>query len=161
LLDTLNGALERIYREYRQQLFTCALAITRCPERAEDAVQEAFHRLFRASAKPRRLKAYVFRVVRNAAIDQVRRQEPPTEELSEFIFEPGTGPREAVTDKEFSQRVAEALLNLSADERETIVEHIYGDLTFREISRVRQAPLGTVTTWYRRGLKKLRGLLEE
>lgn len=160
-MQTLNAAFEQIYREYRQQLFTCALAITRCPDRAEDAIQEAFYRLFRLKSKPRRLKAYVFRAVRNAAIDQVRRNPPPADELSELIFDSGAGPRDNAAGNEFKRRVAEALLTLSENERETIVEHIYGELTFRDIARVREAPLGTVVTWYHRGLKKLRARLEE
>ena len=65
-LGSLNGDLESVYRECRQQLFTCALAITRCPDRAEDAVQDAFCNLFRMNNAPRHLKAYVFRAVRNA-----------------------------------------------------------------------------------------------
>lgn len=161
LLHTLNGALERIYRDHRQQMFTCALSITRCPDRAEDAIQEAFCRLFRLNGKPRYLKAYVFRSVRNAALDQVRRNPPPADQVIEFIFDPGAGPRDTAADNEFKRRVAEALLTLSDDERETIVQHIYGELTFREIAEVRQAPLGTVTAWHRRGLKKLRARLEE
>lgn len=160
-LHTLNGALERIYLEYRQQLFTCALAITRRPDRAEDAIQEAFCRLFRLDSKPRHLKAYVFRTVRNAAIDQVRRNPPLGNELNEFIFDRAAGPRDRAADNEFKRQVAKALLTLSEDERETIVQHIHGNLTFREIARVREAPLGTVVTWYRRGLKKLRDRLEE
>lgn len=160
-MNSLNGTFEGIYRECRQQLFTCALTITHCPDRAEDAIQEAFYRLYRTNGRPRHLKAYVFRAVRNAAIDQLRRSPPPAEELDEFIFDPGVGPRDAAADKEFQGQVAEALLALSDDERETIVQHFYGQLTFREIAQVRETPLGTVTAWYRRGLEKLRARLEE
>ena len=157
----LNGAIEHIYLECRQQLFTCSLAITRCRARAEDSIQEAFQKLFGLKSKPRHLKAYVFRAVRNAAIDQVRRNPPPTEEVTEFIFDAKPVPRDVVAHNELKERVTKALLSLSEDERETIVQHIYGDLRFREIARVRQAPLGTVAAWYRRGLKKLRSLLKE
>jgi len=160
-MHTLNGHLDSLYREHRQQLFTCALAITRCPDRAEDAVQEAFCRLFRLSSAPRNLRAYVFRSVRNAAVDQLRRNPMPDEEVSEFIFDPAPGPRDTAADNEFRQQVTEALRSLSEDERETIVEHLYGDLTFREIAEIRDAPLGTITAWYRRGLDKLRARLEE
>jgi RNA polymerase sigma factor (sigma-70 family) len=160
-LHTFYDTLEQIYRDCRQQLFTCAMAITRCPDRAEDAIQEAFYRLFRMEGKPRHLKAYVFRAVRNAAIDQRRRNSPPGEELSEFIFDTGAGPDESAANQEFKRRVAEGLLTLSEDERETVVHHIYGGLTFREIARVRESPLGTVVSWYRRGIKKLREQLEE
>lgn len=156
-----DGALEQIYRRHRQQLFTCALAVTRCPDRAEDAIQEAFYRLFRSNSRARQMKAYVFCTVRNAAIDQLRRNPAPAEELSEFIFDPGPGPDHAAAENEFQRQVTAALTTLSEDERETIVQHIYGDLTFREIAKIRDAPLGTVTAWYQRGIKKLRERLEE
>lgn len=156
----LDGALEKLYLECRQQLFTCALAITRRPDRAEDAIQDAFYNLFRLNKKPRRLKSYVFRAVRNAAVDQIRRSPPLSEPLDAFIFDPGASPREAAADSEFRTRASRALLQLSEDERETIVEHLFADLTFRDIAQIRKAPLGTVAAWYRRGLKKLRKTLE-
>lgn len=157
----LNGKLDQLYGDCRQQLFTCALAITRSADRAEDAIQEAFCRLFRLSDQPENLKAYVFRSVRNAAIDQIRRNPAPVETIPEFIFDLRPGPPEAAAEDEFRRRVAEALMTLSGDESETIVQHVYGNLTFREIAEVRDTPLGTVTSWYQRGLKKLRAELEE
>jgi RNA polymerase sigma-70 factor (ECF subfamily) len=160
-VQPLNGALDRIYLENRQQLFTCALAITRSPELAEDAVQEAFCRLFRLDRKPRHPKAYVFRAVMNAARDQARRAPPASAELGDLIFDPSPGPTVAAEEQELRREVARALLTLSEDERETIVQRIYGGLTFREIARVREAPIGTVAAWYRRGLEKLKRRLEE
>lgn len=88
--------------------------------------------------------------MRNAAIDRARRQPPRAEELNELLFDPVVGPRDTVVEKEFKPKVAEALLTFSADEPETIVQHIYGDLTFREIARARQAPFGIVAAWYHR-----------
>ncbi len=155
-----NGSLDEFYCKHRQQLFTIAMAVTRCPAQAEDAIHEAFIRLFRHSDRPRNVKAYVFRTVRNAAIDQVRRNPEPTGADPESIFDPRPGPEAAVEEGEFQRQVADALRNLSEDERETIVEHLYAGLTFREIAQVRDAPLGTVTTWYQRGMRKLRERLE-
>lgn len=160
-METLNGSLERIYRAHRQQLFTCALSITRCPERAEDAIQNAFYRLFCMDKAPDDLKAYVFRAVRNAAVDLLRKNTPSADEIDEFIFDPRDDPHETANKKEFKHRVMQALLCLSDDERETIVQHIYANLTFREIAELRRAPIGTVAAWHHRGLKKLRDLLEE
>jgi RNA polymerase sigma-70 factor (ECF subfamily) len=156
-----HAALAQIYREHRQQLFTCALAVTRCPERAEDAIQEVFCRLFGTSVRPRKLKAYVFRAVRNAALDQVVRNPACSQALPEFVFDAGPEPADAMTEGELKRQVAAALVSLAPDECETIVQHLYGGLTFREIAEVRQTPLGTVTSWYRRGLEKLRAKLEE
>jgi len=157
----LDGALDQFYREHRQQLFTCALAVTRCADRAEDAIQEAFYRLFRLGVQPQNLKAYVFRAVRNAAIDQLQRNPIPGDAIPEFIFDPRPGPCEAAADREFQQRATTALMGLSEDQSETILQHLYGNLTFREIAEIREAPLGTITSWYQRGLEKLRVELEE
>lgn len=156
----LHGELERVYCECRQQLFTCALVITRSPACAEDAVHDAFCRLFRHDQRPADLKAYVFRAVRNAALDQVRRHSARSESLPDFIFDSQSQPEHAAEEAEFQRQVARTLLELADDERETIVLHLYGELTFQQIADVRDAPLGTVVSWYRRGLEKLRGKLE-
>jgi RNA polymerase sigma factor (sigma-70 family) len=160
-MEKLEDALERIYRQYRQQLFTCALSVTRRPERAEDAIHDAFCRLPRLNRKPRHLKPYVFRAVRNAAIDQLRRNPLPHDEASEFIFEPNEGPSERASRKEFKEQVSDSMLTLSENQRETIVQHLYAGLTFREIARLRKTSLSTVAAWYYRGLKKLRAQLED
>ncbi len=157
----LRQALEAFYRQHRQHLFTFALAVTRCSARAEDAVHDAFCRLLQAAATPLNMKAYVFRCVRNAAVDQLRRHPALDGEPEESILDPGDDPREAAGKSEFDGRAAVALQTLSDDERETIALHLYSDLTFREIADVRETPMGTVTAWYRRGMEKLRRELEE
>jgi RNA polymerase sigma-70 factor (ECF subfamily) len=140
------------------------LAVTGSPSRAEDAVHDAFCRLLRrpdvAGDRMTDLKAYVLRAVRNAALDQLRRLGPPREPLPDYIFDPASGPAVSAEDAEFKQQVVELLTCLSPDERETIVQHLYGNLTFQEIATLREAPMGTVVTWYRRGLDKLRRKLE-
>ena len=160
-MPRLDGALERFYCDQRQRLFTCALAVTRCPDRAEDAIQEAFSRLFRLRKSPENLKSYVFRSVRNAAVDQVRRNPQPVETDMEFIFDPEADARADAEVKELHRRVGQALLTMQENERETIVLHLYADLTFREIAELTEAPPGTVASWYPRGSEKLRSMLEE
>ena len=156
----LDHALETLFRQHERSFFVCALAITRSPERAEDAVQEAFYRLFRMTVMPDNLKAYVYRAVRNAALDQVTRSPAPTLPIAETLFDPGENPRQVAAREEFLKRVEAALRQLSPDERETVVQHLYGELTFREIAEVREVSINTITSWYRRGIEKLRTELE-
>jgi RNA polymerase sigma factor (sigma-70 family) len=157
----LNDRLERLFREYGTQLFVSALAVTGCAERAEDAVQEAFCRLFRLQHKPRHLKAYVFRSVRNAALDQLRRHPPGELEITEALFDPGDDPGKTAAENEFKRSVALAMKSLTDDQRETVINHLYADLTFREIAISREVSVNTVSSWYRRGIEKLRRLLEK
>ena len=156
----LRRQLEKVYDEHGRQLFTCALGITRNVELAEDAIHEAFCRGFGLNHMPQNLKAYMFSSVRNAAIDELRRRSRTSREPADFVFDSSPGPAEMAQQKQWRQSVAKALLELSQDERETIVQHLYADLTFQEIADVRGRPLGTVASWYRRGLVKLKEQLE-
>ena len=158
----LNDRLERLFREYGTHLFVSALAVTGCAERAEDAVQEAFCRLFRLRHRPRHLKAYVFRSVRNAAVDQLRRDPPGELQITEALFDPGKNdPGKTAAENEFKHSVALAMKSLTEDQRETVINHLYADLSFREIAMAREISVNTVSSWYRRGIEKLLTLLEK
>jgi RNA polymerase sigma-70 factor (ECF subfamily) len=164
-MPTLTAALESVYRDCREQLFTCALHVTRCPARAEDAVHEAFSRLLRMDRAPEDLKVYVFRAVRNAAIDQItRRRHAGRAEANgreTVIFDPRDGPEELAGKNEFHSRLAEAIGALPEHERDAVVYHLYGDLTFKETARLLDAAEGTVAARYYRALEKLRTELQE
>jgi RNA polymerase sigma-70 factor (ECF subfamily) len=153
----VRHAIERIYGERRQGLFTLALAITRCPARAEDAVQDAFARLWKSQARPEGdLVPYVFAAVRNAAFDQVRRQEPtataePASIFNGLVSDPAS---EAITAEEHGL-VRRAIDALPEPEREVVVMRVYGGLTFDEMARALGEPLQTVASRYRRALEKL------
>lgn len=160
-MEPLKRDLEKLYDEFRQPLFTCALAVTKCRDLAEDAMHEAFCRLLRPKLVPRNLKGYVFRCVRNAALDLVRQNSRSIKVEADYVFNSSDDPRKVAEIREFQQRVAEGLLMLCEDERETIVQHLHAELTFREIAEMRDCPIGTVTSWYRRGLARLRKIVEE
>jgi len=153
--------MEFVYDEYGSQLFTCALAVTRCPQLAEDAIHEAFCRGLRLKEIPRNLKAYMFKSVRNAAIDQLRKRKRTTSLAEEYIFDTSAGPGEVAEKKQFARQVAEALLKVTENERETIVQHVYANLTFQEIADMQQRSIGTVTSWYRRGIAKMKKNMEQ
>ena len=150
-IDTLRA----FYVEFRQQLYTYAVSITENRESAEDAIHSVFQQLMRRGAMPAELRPYVFRGVRNAALDALRR----TKVRHDSIFE-------ADTTAEASSSMASAvgrpdelehwLGRLSPDERETIVLKIYDEFTFQQIADLRQVSLPTVASWYRRGLSKMK-----
>jgi RNA polymerase sigma factor (sigma-70 family) len=96
-LANQQAQLAELYQQHRQGLYTLALSITRNPHRAEDAVQDAFVRLYRrhrpAVGDP---ASYVFMAVRNASIDQIRKRKRDQRAAS-CIYEdaaPAEGPRD-------------------------------------------------------------------
>ena len=63
--------------------------------------------------------------------------------------------------REFESRLASAIASLPEPERDAVVYHLYGELTFKEMARLQDAPDSTVATWYYRALEKLRAELKE
>jgi RNA polymerase sigma-70 factor (ECF subfamily) len=153
-------ALRAFYVGNRQQLYTYAVSITKSREAAEDAIQGVFEKLLRGATLPADLRPYVFRSVRNAALDGWRRAKVRHDSLFETaasiaVTKPETPPQSRADD------LQTLLLHLSDDEREAIVLKIYSGLTFQQIAQMRDVPLPTVASWYRRGLEQLQALLKE
>jgi RNA polymerase sigma-70 factor (ECF subfamily) len=152
--------LRAFYVENRQQLYTYAVSVTRQREAAEDAIHQAFQQLLRRRDLAADLRPYVFRCVRNAALDGMRRAK--TRDDSIFAGDPALEQVASATLAPLLARELEEKLGmLSTDEREAIVLKIYNGFTFQEIAGLRDVPLPTVASWYRRGLEKLKTLMEE
>jgi RNA polymerase sigma-70 factor (ECF subfamily) len=157
---SVGETLRALYVDNRQPLYTYAVSITRQREAAEDAIHQAFQQLLRRDLLPADLRPYVFRCVRNAALDGLRRTKVRTDSIFDDSAEainpaanaPATPPVEELN---------QWLQTLSTDERETIVLKIYDAFSFQEIADLRGVPLSTTTSWYRRGLAKLRTMLAQ
>lgn len=153
-------SLRAFYVGNRQQLFTYAVSITGNREAAEDAIHGVFEKLLRSASLPSDLRPYVFRSVRNAALDGWRR----TRIRTDSVFEIAATMDNAAPDAGVPSRADELeplLQQLSPDEREAIVLRTCSGLSFREIADLRGVPLPTVASWYRRGLERLRAMLKE
>jgi len=119
-------------------------------EFAEDVVQEAFVRLLQESPVPRSPKAWLYRVVRNLAIDH-RRKAGRTTSLDDFDwFETETETLD----------VTESLQKLDDEVREIVVSKIWGNLTFREIAELTGRPISSVHYDYQQGLAQLKEFLQ-
>ena len=158
----IRQELEQVYWEHRQGLYTLALSITRCPSRTEDAVQDAFSRLWRTSKAPRgELVPYVFAAVRNASIDQMRRNPSMMQSTEQtYIFDGQqdqvAGPLAMAVDLERQEIVRQAVEELPEEQRQAVVLHVYAGLTFEQVATMLQEPLPTVASRYRRALERLK-----
>ncbi|MEM7385156.1 MAG: RNA polymerase sigma factor [Verrucomicrobiota bacterium] len=159
-MESLRDILENLYDQHRNRFYHCALSVTGNSPAAEDAVHTAFKSALRLKSVPINPEAYLFRSVRNAAIDILRKQSRLVPLSTEEMFETPSSEDNALDRKEFLEAFTNALDTLSPDERETILQHLMTHLSFREIAELRDRPIGTVTSWYRRGLKKLQSKLK-
>ena len=122
----------------------------------EDVVQEAFVKLAAVGTLPDNVVGWLYRVVRNAAISAGRaarrRQRHETEAASRrpdwFVPNDGIG---------LDARSAAAALDALPDEqRETIVAHLWGGLTFEQIGELTGVSSSTAHRRYLAALEALR-----
>ena len=119
---------------------------------AEDVVQDAFLKLLAADPPPYEPKAWLYRVVRNAAIDRQRRNRwfrpPPLDNWFENLPDK-TQPFDGV-------ELTGLLETLPEHIREIVIAKIWGNLTFREIAELAQRPISSVHRDYQNGIEQLR-----
>ena len=157
--------LEDIYQDHRRGLFGLALSIVREAASAEDAVHEAFARMAKQRDRPAGdVPAYVYKAVRNAAIDQTRRRQArptPTDDIASLFVAPSKDdPGQRAETSETQTMLMQAIDNLPTDEREAVVMRSFGGLTLKQIAEATGRPLTTVSSQYQRALGRLRQQLE-
>ena len=150
--------IQRFYEDHRQSLYAYAVSIAGNRTDAEDAIHTAFARVLQQADAPRELRPYLFRAVRNAAIDG-RRSRAHYANAPVILNEPATS--NGLFHGFTAMDVESALQRLGEEERETIVLKIFSGFTFRELAALQDAPLNTVAARYRRALQKMRDTLEE
>jgi RNA polymerase sigma-70 factor (ECF subfamily) len=97
-------------------------------------------------------KAYLYASVRNAVLNDARLQD---RNMVLDIHSAWFSPPER--DYAAEQNLRRALRDLPDDQREVIVLHVWGELTFSEIGELLNVSSNTAASRYRYALTKLRG----
>lgn len=153
-------SLHTLYDGCRQAVYLYAFSILRDAGPAEDIVQEVFLKIwanaqgYHSGTCP---MAWIFTITRNEAVTCLRKKKRETaSSLDEEDFGSAPPPDDRVLQK---LSVEEALSSLCADDRQIIVAHILGGLTFGAIGHLIGMPLPTVAFRYSKAVKRLRQLL--
>lgn len=155
-------AFARLYELTGGTLFGIALGMLGQRDRAEDATQEAYLLVWRKAGQysPDRgsALAWLTTLTRRCAIDQLRRRkrEPAGVDAAEL---PLAAAEPSASDS-LDAALIECLKQLRADSRQAILLAFYHGLTHDELARRLNAPLGTVKSWVRRGLQRLKACLD-
>jgi RNA polymerase sigma-70 factor, ECF subfamily len=137
------------------------------PAEAEDLTQEIFLALWQRPidvGKQGYLMRYLITLTRSRAIDKLRSRTRQLNLVQRWgqtmtTTPPAPAPIEQVVVQERSQQVRQALKQLSAQQREVIELAYDVGLSQSEIAQRLHQPLGTVKSWTRQGLLKLKQLL--
>lgn len=130
------------------------------PAAAEDVVQEVFVQLMAQRRPPDKVKAWLFRSVRNAAISELRRRRRRQKhEVRSTAGRAGwfEDRPEALID---GATVEASLASLPDEDREIVMLRIWGQMTLQEIADTVGSSVSTVFHHYRAGLAAIRRKLE-
>ena len=127
--------------------YSLARWLSRSSADAEDIVQEAMLRAFRAfdGARPETLKPWLLAIVRNCFRDHVgRKAAQPLDDHVHVLRFDGPDPETEATWASERRRLNAVLALLPADFREVLVLREMEDMSYRQIAEVTGVPIGTV-----------------
>lgn len=170
-------SFHQLHERYAGVLFATAYQVLNDQTEAEDVLQDVFVQIWdkaklynRARGKP---LTWALTLTRNKAIDRLRsaqrrhRLRDEVEKEATVSEQRGGGGAQAGGDSvdrvyasETGRMVRNAVLQLSNEQRQAIEMAFFGGLTQNEIAHRLAEPLGTVKARIRRGMIRLKDLIE-
>ncbi|MFO8009316.1 MAG: RNA polymerase sigma factor [Dehalococcoidia bacterium] len=163
------AAFERLFHQHKDMVFRVAYSVLGDSRESEDAVQEVFIRVYRFPDKfeggEQEFGGWLRRVTLNFCINRARRNGfrrwRSLEELSEWgkdrtQDDKSISPARALEEDEKQEQARNFLSRLSDRHYEVMVLRYYHELSYEEIARMLDIPLGTVRSRLSNAVKALR-----
>ncbi|WP_256124620.1 sigma-70 family RNA polymerase sigma factor [Pseudomonas yamanorum] len=159
-------AFETLYRSVSPRLHGIALRFMGRQDLAEEVLQESFVRIwFNASRYEAHLSApltWMINITRNLAIDQLRkhREQPLSDGQQDAMADESPSAHELLDSEREAHALNRCLDSLEGMQRQSITVAYFQGLSCSELADHLAAPLGSVKSWIRRGMERLRRCLE-
>ena len=161
-------ALAEVYRRHGRAVYGLARRVLQDAAEAEDVTQEVFLRLWRQpdSFDPERgsLRSFLLAQAHGRAVDSVRSTSSRRAREARDAARTANADydiQHEVWDLALADQVAQAMEELSEDERRAIELAYFDGRTYREVARVLEQPEGTVKSRIRAGMRRLRVALAD
>ncbi len=167
------SAFRALYMATSSKLFGFAVRILNKRELAEEALQEGFVAIWNnAGSYQSQLSApmtWMATIVRNKAFDVLRRSDDPVEidapmfdrEVVNALQDPHATPIEALQMSDDAKALAACMAALESLHRQAIALAYFHDMSHSEVAQQMSLPIGTVKTWIRRSLERLKTCLTQ
>lgn len=164
-----RARFESLMRSTYRQAYSFASKLTRNAAEAEDLVQETYVRAFRFfhrfdESLP--FTNWLYRIMSNAHIDQVRRkqriktnslEQPTSTGMSTMdVADPSATVERVLVDEAMGEHVTEALATMTPEFRTAVLLADVEGMAYEEIAEVMNTSVGTVRSRIHRGRKQLR-----
>ena len=159
------SAFEELYERHSRIVYSLVLRILRQGSTAEEVVQDVFLQLWRNSARydvSRPFVPWLLTLARNRALDHLRlkseRQRQREEQTEEFPQIASAAPEyeKALDEGRRAERVRALIGTLPLAQKKAIQLAYFEGLSHSEIAASLNEPLGTVKSWIRNGLMRLK-----
>lgn len=162
-----RDALRTLYGRTSAKLFGICVHLLRSDSEAEEVLQDVFITVWQKAASFDDSRAspitWLAVLARNKAIDRLRLRRIPTESIDAAAEVPDSGASalELLERSEEGERLSHCLGELEERQQAIIRAAFLEGATYPELAEREKVPLGTMKSWIRRGLMRLRGCLEQ
>ncbi|MEF3279824.1 MAG: RNA polymerase sigma factor [Elusimicrobiota bacterium] len=174
--EYLNGdekSFEKLYEKYKIALFNFIFYMVRDKELANDLLQEVFIKVIDNISEYRNenFKAWIFLIARNKIYDYFKSNKTKFEQSNISIDEEVNGvsykdilesedtPQKILLEKIENEVLYKAIDTLKEEYREIIYLKHFSQLSFQEISKMLNIPIGTLLSRFKRAIDKLSEIL--
>jgi len=164
-------AFESLVRKYQQRIYAICRRLTGAHQSADDLAQETFIKAYFALARfdaqwP--LYPWLRKIALNSGLNylKTRSRERPLNDgtmgtRNAPLSAPADDPEERLERAEFEARFEQAVASLPSDQKSVFVLKFHEGMSYEEISRALDLPIGTVMSRLNRARQKLKGLLTD
>ena len=165
LLQKDVSAFEQLYDRHSRLVYGLVLRILQQASTSEEVVQDVFLQLWRNADQYDSSRGpfipWLCTMARNRALDQLRlkserqrRREDQPDELPPVVVAPDY--ERALDEKRRAERVRALMASLTPKQKKAIELAYFEGLSHSEIAAALKEPLGTVKSWIRNGLLRLK-----
>lgn len=155
-------AFAALYDATSAKLFAVCLRVLGRNQPAEDAMQDAFIKIWKNADRYRVTghspMTWLITIARNTAIDRLRKQRGHKDmaDYHDIIAAPGPTPEQSAIAASDAKRFGQCLDTLPEDRRAAITGAYLDGRSYADLAERAKVPLNTMRTWLRRGLVTLR-----
>ena len=156
-----NSQFEILYKNYNQLVYKIAFSILKNKENSEDVMQTVFTKICNLKTKqlPSSKEAtWLYAVTKNEALTFLRKENTYISLEEAYNIDTGKEYKE-LQDIVDTEKYNKIISGLSLKEKEIVSLKIVGELSFKEIARILNEPIGTVQWRYYKALNSLKLLL--
>jgi RNA polymerase sigma-70 factor (ECF subfamily) len=147
---------------YSARLFGYFYRLTGNRDEANELLSELFLKLVEkiAGCKPQTFEPWLFKMASNMFADYIRAKKRQQKMLSKAAERMPSETMPEKNDGYMVDKLTVYLRKLDSETAEIITMRYYSELSFEELAKIRNEPIGTCLSKVHRGLKKLKQLME-